>query len=79
MPSRGLPPLPRRALVHRACSDVLLCSGRVPGEKKHEWWWRTRSDPFDGVWEADIEPLPLGDPKSNLKAHCLDQNITFRK
>ena len=32
-------------------------SGPLPSETKQERQWRTRSDPFDGVWEEEIEPL----------------------
>ena len=34
--------------------------GPLPSEIKQERWCRTRPDPFDGVWEEEIEPL-LGD------------------
>ena len=43
-------------------------SGPLPSESKPERWWRTRSDPFDGVWEEEIEPLLQGDPTGRLKA-----------
>ena len=33
-------------------------SGPLPSATKPEHWWRTRPDPFDGVWEDEIEPLP---------------------
>ena len=33
-------------------------SGPSPSATKPEHRWRTRSDPFDGVWEEEIEPLP---------------------
>ncbi len=42
--------------------------GPLPSETKHERWWRTRPDPFDGVWDEEIEPLLQGDPKGKLKA-----------
>ena len=42
--------------------------GPLPSETKQERWWRTRPDPFDGVWEAEIEPLLRGDPQGKLKA-----------
>ena len=32
-------------------------SGPLQSETKQERWWRTRSDPFDGVWEEEIEPF----------------------
>ena len=43
-------------------------SGPLPSETKQEPRWRTRPDPFDGVWEEEIEPLLRGDPKGRLKA-----------
>lgn len=42
--------------------------GPLPSETNQERWWRTRPDPFDGVWEEEIEPLLRGDPKGKLKA-----------
>ena len=42
--------------------------GPLPSETQQERWWRTRPDPFDGVWEEEIEPLLRGDPKGKLKA-----------
>ena len=42
--------------------------GPLPSETKQERWWRTRPDPFDGVWEDEIEPLLRDDPKGKLKA-----------
>ena len=41
--------------------------GPLPSETKQERWWRTRPDPFDGVWEEEIEPLLRGDPTGKLK------------
>ena len=42
--------------------------GPLPSETKQERTWRTRPDPFDGVWEEEIEPLLLVDPRGKLKA-----------
>ncbi len=42
--------------------------GPLPSETKEERWWRTRADPFGGVWEEEIEPLLQGDPSGKLKA-----------
>ena len=43
-------------------------SGPLPSQAKPEHRWRTRPDPFDGVWEDEIEPLLRNDPTGRLKA-----------
>ena len=43
-------------------------SGPLPSPTKPEHWWRTRPDPFDGVWEDEIEPLLRNDPTGRLRA-----------
>ena len=43
-------------------------SGPLPSQAKPEHRWRTHPDPFDGVWEEEIEPLLRGDPAGKLKA-----------
>ena len=40
----------------------------MPSQAKPEHRWRTRPDPFDGVWEDEIEPLLRNDPTGKLKA-----------
>ena len=45
-----------------------LQRGPLPSTTKQERRWRTRPDPFDGVWEEEIEPLLRGDPAGKLKA-----------
>ena len=47
--------------------------GPLPSEMKPERWWRTRPDPFDGVWDEEIEPLLRGGPRGKLKACCLTE------
>ena len=42
--------------------------GPLPSETNEERWWRTRPDPFGGVWEEEIEPLLRDDSKGKLKA-----------
>ena len=54
-------------------------TGPLPSESKPERRWRTRADPFEGVWEEEIEPLLRGDLAGKLKAHCLNKNVTFEK
>ena len=43
-------------------------SGPFPSETKTERQWRTRPDPFDGVWEEEILPLLQGKAAGKLKA-----------
>ena len=43
-------------------------SGPLPSQTKQERRWRTRPDPFEGVWEEEIGPLLRGDPGGSLKA-----------
>ena len=42
--------------------------GPLPSQAKPEHRWRTRPDPFDGVWEDEIEPLLRNEPTGKLKA-----------
>ena len=42
--------------------------GPLPSATRRERHWRIRPDPFDGVWEEEIEPLLRGDPNGKLKA-----------
>ena len=42
--------------------------GPLPSETKTERRWRTRPDPFDGVWEEEILPLLRGEAASRLRA-----------
>ena len=43
-------------------------SGPLPSETKQERRWRTRPDPFDGVWEEEILPLLRGEAAGRLRA-----------
>ena len=43
-------------------------SGPWPSETSRDRWWRTRPDPFDGIWEEETPPLLQGDPAGKLKA-----------
>ena len=40
-------------------------SGPLPSQAKPEHRWRTRPDPFDGVWEDAIEPLLRNDRRAS--------------
>jgi hypothetical protein len=42
--------------------------GPSPSQTKQERSWRTRKDPFDGVWESEIEPLLKRDEDRVLQA-----------
>ena len=42
--------------------------GSLPSETKQERWWRTRPDPFDGVWDGEILPLLQGEAAGKLRA-----------
>ena len=52
--------------------------GPLPSATKQERQWRTRPDPFDGVWEEEIEPLLWGDPSGKLKATTIMEWLTDR-
>ena len=43
--------------------------GPLPSETRPERWWRTRPDPFDGVWNEEIEPLLRDDPKGQAEGN----------
>ena len=45
--------------------------GPLPSETKQERRWRTRPDPFDGVWEEEILPLLQGEAAGRLRATTL--------
>ena len=42
--------------------------GPLPSETKQERRWRTRPDPFEGIWEDEIAPLVEGEVGGRLKA-----------
>ena len=42
--------------------------GPLPSETKQERRWRTRPDPFDGVWDEEILPLLQGEAAGRLRA-----------
>jgi transposase len=46
-------------------------TGSLPSEGKENRSWRTRSDPFEGVWRSKIEPLLERDHKGKLEAKTL--------
>ena len=44
--------------------------GRLPSERKGKRRWRTRPDPFAGVWAEEVEPLLRSDVEGALTC-CL--------
>ena len=53
-------------------------SGPLPSETKQLRRWRTRPDPFEGVWEEEIEPLLRGDSAGKLKATTIIEWLAER-
>lgn len=49
--------------------------GLLPSQVKKAREWRTRADPFEGVWEEQIEPLLVADTKSELEGKTLLQRL----
>ena len=43
-------------------------SGPLPSGTSQDRRWRTRPDPFDGVWEEEIKPLLRGEAAGRLRA-----------
>ena len=52
--------------------------GPLPSATRQEHRWRTRPDPFEGVWEEEIEPLLRGDPNGKLKATTIIEWLADR-
>jgi hypothetical protein len=52
--------------------------GPLPSEAKKPREWRTRADPFEGIWEEVIEPLLIKDEKSELEAKTLMELLVER-
>jgi transcriptional regulator with XRE-family HTH domain len=45
--------------------------GLLPSESKPSRHWRTRSDPFEEVWESELVPLLVRDTERELQATTL--------
>lgn len=45
--------------------------GPLPAETKEARTWRTRKDPFKGVWQTDIEPVLERDNEGQMEAKTL--------
>ena len=52
--------------------------GPLPSEAKGERAWRTRKDPFQGVWEAEVVPLLRADEKGVLEATTIIAELRHR-
>jgi Mu transposase-like protein len=52
--------------------------GALPSESKQERHWRTRADPFAGVWKSDIVPLLAADERGALEAATLIELLQER-
>ena len=52
--------------------------GPLPSEKKEERRWRTRADPFEGVWEEEIEPLLREEAARGLRATTIIEYLEER-
>lgn len=50
-------------------------TGPLPSQAKEPRHWRTREDPFQGVWETKIEPLLEADTKAEIEAKTLMQML----
>ncbi len=53
--------------------------GFLPSESKAARTWRTRADPFAGVWEQEIEPWLAGDTAGVLEATTLLERLADRR
>ena len=49
--------------------------GPLPSETKSERRWRTRPDPFDGVWEEEILPLLQREAAGRLRARTIIEGL----
>jgi len=50
--------------------------GPMPSQRKKERTWRTRPDPFEGIWQSDIVPLLQADRERELTAVVLLENLS---
>src|ERR1700691_5337330 len=52
--------------------------GPLPSETKGPRTWRTRPDPFAGVWEAEVVPLLVADKAGVLEATTILDELQRR-
>jgi len=53
-------------------------SGPMPSHSKRPRHWRTRTDPFAALWDAEILPLLLADDKGVLQATAVLEELARR-
>src|SRR5688572_7435197 len=53
-------------------------AGPLPSQATKSRHWRTRTDPFEGVWEADIVPLLERDEDAALEATTILEELRRR-
>ena len=53
-------------------------SGSLPSTSKEPRSWRTRADPFEGVWDEEIVPLLVRDEERILQATTLFELLEQR-
>lgn len=53
-------------------------TGPLPSGSQERRWWRTRADPFDGIWESEVVPLLVEDPKGKLQAKTILEELIAR-
>lgn len=56
-----------KADVHRNTATKYLKSGKLPSEMVKERTWRTRTDPFEDVWEVEVEARLVDAPELEAK------------
>ena len=53
-------------------------TGPLPSETKGSRTWRTRPDPFEGVWAEDVVPLLEADTRGELQAQTILDELMAR-
>lgn len=52
--------------------------GSIPSQRKQPRSWKTRPDPYEGVWESDVVPLLEADDKGVLEATTILEELMRR-
>ena len=53
-------------------------TGPLPSEMRGPRTWRTRPDPFEGVWDEDVVPLLVADKEGELQARTILDELMVR-